>query len=284
MAEKPNEGQLPQENVEDTMPEPTEAPTETSTEKPAEADNLPEKFRGKSPQEIAQAYQELERAYGEKSSRVSELESEAAFNKWANPQGGTPNPYQTPYGNVNQEQPETPPADTTTGYQDEYGNWTRQGLSKLFRDEMMNMGVEMQKRQQQVQQQVYQAQPYMEQAMKEAPNAFDGVSKVEVAQAVQNALLNGMPVNLYNPESYKDAAILLKAKKSNYSFSKPETSAPEETPPFTESPSGTHTPEPAKKPVVFEDEAKAQEIMRSFKLTKEQADEIMRKYGDPGGK
>ncbi len=288
MANKPDEGQLPQENVEDTTPEQTEAPQEVSTEQPSEADNLPDKFRGKSPQEIAQAYQELERAFGEKSNRISELENEIAFNKQFNPQGGNPDPYQTPYGNVNQRQEQAqpePPADNVAGYQDEYGNWTPQGLRKLFRDEMVSMGTEMQKRQQQVAQQVWQARPYMEQAMKESPGAFEGVTLTEVGQTVQNALMNGMPVNLYNPESYKDAAVLMRAKKTQYQFSKPESGAqPEQTPPFTESPSGSHTPEPAKRPIQYQDEAKAQEYMKGFGMTKDQADEIMRKYGDPDAK
>lgn len=285
MADKPTKGQLPPtDNVDEPTPEPTEAPLEP-TEEPV-GENLPDKFKGKTAEEIAQAYQELEKVLGEKSTRTSELESELAFNRQFNPQGKQPDPYQTPYGSVNQEQPPepAPPVSETQGLKDEFGNWTEDGLRKVFRGEMASMGNEWQQRQGQVSQAIGQARPIMEQAQKESPNAFDGVSLQEVGQAVQSAMLNGMPVNLNNPETYKDAALLMKAKKTNYGTSQSSANIPEETPPFTETPGGTEAPEPAKRPVIYEDEARAQEIMKGFKLTKEQADEIMRKYGDPGGK
>jgi len=71
MAEDKNE-----ESVKDS-----EAPESTAQDKPEEKEesseapsNLPEKFQGKSPDEIAQAYLELEKKLGEQSGKVGEAE------------------------------------------------------------------------------------------------------------------------------------------------------------------------------------------------------------------
>lgn len=188
-----------------------------------------------------------------------------------------PNPYQTPVGNVSPEPtPEQPNYPV-----DEYGNLTIDGHKKLIRDEMTAMSQEMEQWNQRFNHAMMQAKPVLDRARQESPSIFNGVDIGEVTQMLQGYMAKGVPVNLYDSATYKDAALLAKARKSNYDFSSPAKPNPE-SPPFSETPAGTTTPEPAKRPIVYDDPEKAEAYMKGFNMTKEQADEVMRKYDKEG--
>ena len=256
----------------------TEPSPEIVPENPPEPDP---RWANKTAEELVAIIKEQDSQVGTQASELGQLrtektnlEQDLAFQRTVgSPQ--EPNPFQTPVGNVN---PEPAPTSEQPKYPvDEYGNLTVEGVKMAARDEMMTMSREMEQASNQISHAIMQAKPVLDRARQESPSVFGGIDLTEVTQMVQGYMAKGIPINLYDPTTYKDAALLVKARKSNYDFSTPVKPSPE-TPPFSETPAGTTTPDPAKRPIVYDDAEKAEAYMKGFNLTKEQADEITRKY------
>ena len=263
----------------------TEPSTDVVTDNPPEPDA---RWANKTAEELIAIIKEQDSQVGTQASelgqlrtRNTDLEQDLAFQKtMGNPQEQqVPNPFQTPVGNVN---PEPTSAPVQSNYPvDEYGSLTVEGVRKAARDEMMAMSKEMEQWNNQISQAIMQAKPTLDRARQESPAIFSGVDLNEVTQMVQGYIAKGIPINLYDSTTFKDAALLVKARKSNYDFSSPPKANPE-TPPFSETPAGSTTPEPTKRPIVYDDPEKVGKLLEGFKLTKEQADEITRKYEKEG--
>lgn len=264
--------------------EPIEGQPVENPQKEVVPENPPEpdpRWAGKTAEELVTIIKEQDSQMGTQASELgqlrtkkTDLEQDLAFQRTVG-SSQEPNPFQTPVGNVNPEPTSTP--EQPNYPVDEYGNLTIDGTRKLFRDEMASMNREVEQWNNQINHAMMQAKPVFDRARQESPSVFNGVDVTEVTQMVQGYMAKGMPINLYDPATYKDAALLAKARKSNYDFSSPAKPNPE-TPPFSETPAGTSTPEPAKRPIVYDDTEKAEAYMKGFGITKEQADEISRKY------
>lgn len=262
---------------------PIENPQEVAPENPPVPDP---RWAGKTAEELIAIIKEQDSQVGTQTSelgqlrsRNTDLEQDLAFQRTVGSPQEQPNPFQTSVGTVNPESESTPMQSDYS--KDEYGNLTVEGVKKAARDEMMAMSREMEQASNQINHAIMQAKPVFDRARQESPSIFGDVDLTEVTQMVQSYMVKGMPINLYDTTTFKDAALLVKARKSNYDFSTPVKPNPG-NPPFSETPAGTTTPEPTKRPIVYEDAEKAEAYMKGFGMTKEEADEVMRKYDKEG--
>lgn len=209
----------------DTSPtvEPTGDPPEPTVDTP------PNPYDGKTLEELQAILKEKETMIGKQSGEIgelrtksSELENQVAYRQ----QFGTqqePNPFDTQIGNVEEPKP---------GTQDEVPPefWTnpREQWKKWNQEERVKEQQELQKKDTEIRKSIFQAKPFIEQAKKEAPHLFSGVSDQELDSALYNGLANNLvsPHGLGDTKTYKQAAMWIQGEKTNYGFNPASPSSP----------------------------------------------------------
>jgi len=147
---------------------------------------------------------------GDKSQTISDLERQVAYNE----QFGTKEPtaYQNPYGgqSFNREgdtlglEP-TPPTDE----------------DPITHGDLKKMLAQQQQQNTAIQYQLQMATPFIEQARKEVPHIFKGLTDQEIKGAAYTELNSGQlhPMHLSNPITWKRIATITQGEKTGYSFS-----------------------------------------------------------------
>uniref|UniRef100_A0A6M3K6H7 Uncharacterized protein n=1 Tax=viral metagenome TaxID=1070528 RepID=A0A6M3K6H7_9ZZZZ len=221
-------GQSPEDNVD---PAPQEA-TQADSPQTATDDGLPERFRGKSPEEIARSYLELEKKLGEQGSQVGELKNELAFLK-----------NQSQFQRGQQYQPPAP-----RGQQQADVNWDDKFLESPYKTTQEILKQYDQYRR------FTDAQRSFPRTLREAkalePSVF---GDADIAQNVETFVRQGVQQGTILPEVMDDVESLV-AIGVHLKYQK-DRQFPQRTavnPTLTESPAQVKRPEPTKAPVQFD--------------------------------
>lgn len=229
MVEKTKEGEL-------SGQEGQEAPTEPGEQQTPE---LPEKFKGKSAEEIANMYAELEKTQGAHSQEVGELRKkteqyEQYFQQLQQQQqqAQAQQQFQPGYGQSGQPQgqPGQPALGPEEGDDEDY--LSKGDARKMLANEREKIRYE---------QAVSQAYYAKEFAKSKYPHLFEGVEQ-EVDQLVLGGAQAGVvnPAIISNPQTWLDAAGMIHNRKSNYAFTQQPQKSGQPIQPVQ--PTGTETP------------------------------------------
>lgn len=247
MADEPEVGNSPTEPSGDPQPEP-----QTATP--------PDPYASKSPEELKAILTEKESFIGKQANelgdlrtKISEIENQIAFNKQFGYQQTQrePNPFETQYGNFNAE-PKPTGTEEESVPNDFYDNPKKYYRMWKEEDDRRKME-EYQKKDMEIRSHVFRAKPFIEQAKKEAPHLFQGLSDQEIEGALYNGLANNLvsPYALGDTKTHKQAAMWLLGEKTNYSFNTFGASPNPVPPTQTESYAGSKPSTDVKEPVEF---------------------------------
>ena len=165
-----------------------------------------EKFRGKSVEDIAKSYQELEKLQSQQASKLGEIEKERdAYRQW--------------YATVQQQQAQmrqpAQPQQPDTSYDDKFYESPTQAARALMQEELM-------KYQQASQvQSAYKMAPFARDKAKQLfPGAFIGVEDNEVETLLASGVRSGMinPAFIENPEGWAAVANMIQGQKNKYTY------------------------------------------------------------------
>lgn len=233
MTDEPTAGQSHEENALEAL---QDATPEDSTQTEVE-DELPERFRGKSPSEIAQSYLELERKLGDQGRELGELKNQIAFQQ-AQPPYQQPAPqYQQPaYPNPGMGQQ---PADVN--WDDKFLESPTQAMAQWF-----NQYDQYRRREDSARNFNW----ALSEAQRSRPDLFDSP---ETLNQVRQTIQQGVQNKAFLPEVQSDpmsiSAIALWLKDQRMQKSPPRMPV---NPVQTESPTQVRKPEPGKRQVEFD--------------------------------
>ena len=211
-----------------------DSPTVEPTGDPQGDTGTPAKkpYDGKTPEELQAILDEKEKMIGKQAQEVgdlrakaSELENKLSFqSQFGNQPTQEPNPFDTQFGKVEPETG-TPEATATdplfwNNPKEQYNKWADERDSKRLE--------ESQKRDTEIRTDIYQAKPVIEQAKKEAPHLFAGLSDQELEMALYNGRANNLVTRhaLGDVKTYKQAAMWIQGEKSQYQFNPASTGSP----------------------------------------------------------
>ncbi len=212
-------------------------------------DNLPEKFKGKTPSDIARAYEELESKLGQQGQMLGQMQQQLTyFQSIAQQQQAL---------RETREAPAIPPPPATKWDWDKPEESARQTV----REEIAPVVRQMQ----------YQTAQMMagyarEQAKAANPGLFNGVEN-EVNNVIDQGIRSGWlrPENVANPETWRMAAWQVQGMKAAYnpaSFASVPRSPNPMNPVGTETPQGFRTPNYQTNNVALDD--KSREMIRKW--------------------
>lgn len=193
-------------------------------------------YLGKSAEELLTILKEKEKMIGRQTNEIgdlrtkaSELEQRLNFQGQFGGQQKEPNPLDTPYGQVSEAdkaQEEEIPADFYSNPKKYILQWQEERDKKRLD--------EFQRRDAETKLNIFRAKPVIEQAKKESPHLFQGLSDQEIDGAIYNGLMNNLvsPYSLADTKTYKQAAMWLQGEKTNYRWN-PHASTGSPVPPTT---------------------------------------------------
>lgn len=197
--DEPKRDDQPTDTVDADTPE--VAPDTPQEREPIE--ELPDEYKGKSPAELVKILQDKEDFINQQGGevgtlrgKVGDLENQVAYNTQFAPKEPA------------QPQAETPP--TAAPSDEDYPTWgeLRKINEQGIRQDTMIRG------------QIQMAKPFIEQAKKEAPQRFQGITDEELTGAAYQYLSRGQlhPMSLSNPRTWKMAATWIQGEKTDYNF------------------------------------------------------------------
>ncbi len=215
-------------------------------------------YEGKTTEELRAILKEKESFIGKQTNEVgdlrnkmSEIENQIAFNQQFGQQQSPqqPNPLDTQYGNFEQpsQEPSFPSEDEAPS--DFYDNPKKYFLQWKKEDDERKQA-EWQKKDTEIRGHIFKAKPFLEQAKKESPNLFSGLTEQDMETALYNGLANKLvsPYALGDTKTYKQAAMWIQGEKTNYNFNPASTAPTPVQPTATEGYAGnkpqTEPPEP----------------------------------------
>ena len=236
--------------------EPTATPQQADEQQGASAPEqqveTPEKYRGKSPEELAAILQEQEKFVGEQARQIGELKKQLEqfqgfmAQLYSQPMGqGYPQPGfgvqpgqpgqfgQTPFQpQFGQQQPDLPPPDEIATVQDAY----KVAQAIYEQKEAERRAMEEQRR-------AMEAQMYLttgrQNALKSNPKLYEGIDQ-QVTATIYNSFLEGRitPLQLADPKTWETTAVMVRAGMGEYDLSKYYTqpSPPPASIPYSERP------------------------------------------------
>lgn len=184
---------------------PPDAPTDTPQPQDEPVVELPDEYKGKTPAELVKILQDKENFINQQSGevgtlrgKVGELENQAAFNQ----QFGVKEP------EVAQTTPQETPA--ATPLDEDYPTWGE--LRKVSEQATRRDGM--------IRGQIQMAAPFLEQAKKEAPQLFKGLTDQEIQGTAYQYLSSNQlhPTNLSQTRTWKMAASFIQGEKTDYNF------------------------------------------------------------------
>lgn len=230
--------------TEEGKPPEVENPEGIAEENPPEPQSS--RWAEKSKEELIAIAEAQDKQIGEQSTEVgqlrtdkSDLENKLAFKgQFENPQP-EPNPFDTPYGKV-EEKTEEVPTDYWTNPRKYHAQWSAEDKQKEYES--------LQKRDAEIQANVQKAQPVIEQAKKETPHLFKGLTNQEMSAGVYTWLANKWmpPHQLGDVAAHRRIATWLQGEKTGYTFN-PSVSQGGVSPTTTEPYVGDVKPEAATK-------------------------------------
>lgn len=203
----------------------------------------PDPFAGKTLEELAAILKEKEKMIGRQAqelgdlrTKTSELDNRLAFQSQFGVQQREPNPLETPFGVVREPEPDAVPPDFYDNPRKYVIQWQEERERKRVE--------EMQKRDIEIKFNIYRAKPVIEQAKKESPHLFNGISEPELETILYNGLANNLvsPYSLGDTRTYKQAAMWLQGEKSGYRWNPHEPQGSPVPPTATESYVGHQEP------------------------------------------
>ena len=236
-----------------------------------------EKFKGKSPKEVADMYQNLEKKFGDYDDKIKTLEQEKqAYENWyrqmqnqaqqGNQGMGVGGQYGT---NPYQSQPSTqqvPGGDST----DSTSWWDKpdEAARKMFQSELSRYD------QQRRYQDAFSRAPTAERlARQQYPDIFEGLEESEVRNILTSGVQNGViaPDVLANPEGWAMAAGQRQLVKRGFKLSSSQKDEPTDT--------GTERPDATKKQSYGKTDSvnfnsQSRRLLREFGLSEEEGTEI----------
>jgi len=215
-------------------------------------------YSGKTAEELLAILQEKDKMIGKQSQEVgdlrnkaSELETKLTLQNQFGFQQREPNPLETPFGKVVEEpeKQEEVPADFYSNPREYFEKW---------QTERERQRVEAwQKRDMEIRFNLYRAKPVIEQAKKESPHLFTGLTDQELETTLYNGLANNLlsPYSLADTRTYKQAALWIQGEKSGYQFNPNAPKASPVPPTTTESYAGyqSHSEAADEEPIVLDD-------------------------------
>ena len=215
----------------------------------------PDPYAGKTQEELTVILKEKEKMIGRQaqekgdlSAKLSDLENRLAFQSQFAVQQREPNPLETPFGKV-AESEETIPPDFYDNPKKYYFQWAEERERKRLE--------ELQKRDTEIKINIFRAKPVIEQAKKESPHLFTGISEPELETVLYNGLANNLvsPYSLGDTKTYKQAAMWLQGEKTNYRWNPQEPQGNPVPPTTTESYVGHQEPSESeeKTPLVMDE-------------------------------
>ena len=201
---------------------------------PQEEPGTPAKkpYDGKTPEELQAILDEKEKMIGKQAQEVgdlrakaSELENKLSFqSQFGNQPAQEPNPFDTQFGKVEPEQG-TPEATATdplfwNNPKEQYNKWADERDAGRFK--------EAQKRDTEIRADISKAKPVIEQAKKETPHLFQGITDQELELDIYNGLANNLVSRfaLGDTKTYKQAAMWRQGEKTQYQFNPMSTGSP----------------------------------------------------------
>jgi len=184
---------------------PPEVPEETSQAQEEPVEEIPETYKGKTSAELVKILQDKENFINQQSGevgtlrgKVGDLENQVAYNQQFEPK--EPQVAQT----TPQETPATDPLD------DDYPTWGE--LRKINEQATRRDGM--------IRNQIQVAAPFLEQAKKEAPQLFKGLTDQEIQGTAYQYLSSNQvhPTSLSQTRTWKMAASFIQGEKTDYNF------------------------------------------------------------------
>lgn len=215
-------------------------------------------YTGKAADELLTILKERDRAIGrlgqelgDEKTKATELENRLTFQSQFGVQQKEPNPLETPFGKVVEEPAaeEEVPADFYSRPRHYFQRWQEEQRRKELET--------WQRRELEIRGNIFRAKPIIEQAKKESPHLFSGLSDQELEATLYNGLANNLlsPYSLSETKTYKQAALWLQGEKSGYQYN-PNASKGSPVPPTTtESYAGyqPHSEGADEEPIVLDD-------------------------------
>ena len=267
------EGQSASAPSEEEKAESQQTPAvEGGTQQQTQPESIPEKFQGKTAEDIAKAYQELESQYGKLASEIGKMKEEnEAFRQWYNTIMLQQRGQAQPQSNPSPVAPEPAPSQVAGGAfsDEEFIEKPVEAVDKLVTQKLQQYSTA------QRFEMAYRLAPFAKTTAKnQYPQLFEGINEQELDQIMYGGAQAGAiaPDLLADPNGWAGAAWQLKGRKMGFNIA-PSPPSPM-SPPQTESPQARKTTG-GEEPVQIQEDTLA--IAQAFGKSPKEAVEILKR-------